>query len=421
MKNFFYTAATLAATASNVVAFPHMMDKLTGISMKDALAKRATAPQGTGALPLVPPPFDAKAQYVSNQGDHAFRAPGPGDDRGECPGLNSMANHGYLPRNGRATIQQFIDGTNTVFGMGRDLGGFLAVYGAVVDGTGSGWSIGGVPHTGILGSHNNYETDSSPLKSDLNQYGSNGRLIMSQFKSLYNRQPNAATANYNLEVLRDFRGERFKESVAKNPYFAYLPFGGIEVSQAAFTFIYRFMSNKSAENPEGVLNKNVLKSFMSIQGPETNLQWVPGNEKIPDNWYKRNPADEYTIPYFEADILYFAQTQPEILTVGCNQGRVNSYNSIDVKTLTNGAYTAQQVAQSPICFASAFAKVELPLITGLSSTALAPLNSALDTITKGKNCAAIGSVNQTALTACPGFSFYGGPVGPVAPGAIQTP
>ncbi|KAL4994627.1 Chloroperoxidase [Aspergillus recurvatus] len=28
-------------------------------------------------------------------------APGPGDSRGPCPGLNTLANHGYLPRNGK--------------------------------------------------------------------------------------------------------------------------------------------------------------------------------------------------------------------------------------------------------------------------------------------------------------------------------
>lgn len=68
--------------------------------------------------------------------------------------------------------------------MAQDLAGFLAIYGAVVDGDGSSWSIGGMPHTGILGSHHNYEADSSPLKSDLNQYGSNGRLIMSQWETV---------------------------------------------------------------------------------------------------------------------------------------------------------------------------------------------------------------------------------------------
>jgi hypothetical protein len=36
---------------------------------------------------------------------------------------------------------------------------------------------------------------------------------------LYNMQPDAATANYNLEVLRDFRKKRFQESIDKNPKF----------------------------------------------------------------------------------------------------------------------------------------------------------------------------------------------------------
>ena len=37
---------------------------------------------------------------------------------------------------------------------------------------------------------------------------------------LYDMQPNAATANYNLDVLRTFRSKRFQESIDKNPYFA---------------------------------------------------------------------------------------------------------------------------------------------------------------------------------------------------------
>ncbi|KAL2821231.1 Chloroperoxidase [Aspergillus granulosus] len=32
---------------------------------------------------------------------HEWRAPGPDNSRSPCPGLNVMANHGYLPRNGR--------------------------------------------------------------------------------------------------------------------------------------------------------------------------------------------------------------------------------------------------------------------------------------------------------------------------------
>ncbi|KAF9260270.1 Cloroperoxidase [Marasmius fiardii PR-910] len=32
---------------------------------------------------------------------HRWQAPGPSDTRGPCPGLNTLANHGFLPRNGR--------------------------------------------------------------------------------------------------------------------------------------------------------------------------------------------------------------------------------------------------------------------------------------------------------------------------------
>jgi len=108
------------------------------------------------------------------------------------------------------------------------------------------------------------------------------------------------------------------------------------------------------------------------------------------------------------------------LNIGCNQGAVNTYNSIDPAVLTNGAYTAAQLAASPLCFSYELAIAELPGITGLSATQLAPLTTVLQSATASMNCAKIGSVNNTALTACPGFTFYGGPTGPVAPGAIQS-
>ena len=69
-----------------------------------------------------------------------------------------------------------------VYGMGLDLGGFLAVYGAVMDGDLTSWSIGGPPPSslvasvgllgqpqGISGSHNKYESDASPTRGDLYQ------------------------------------------------------------------------------------------------------------------------------------------------------------------------------------------------------------------------------------------------------------
>lgn len=66
--------------------------------------------------------------------------------------------------------------------MGLDLAAFLSIYGAVFNGDLTKWSIGGEPPgglldligllgkpQGLLGSHNNYETDASPTRGDLYQ------------------------------------------------------------------------------------------------------------------------------------------------------------------------------------------------------------------------------------------------------------
>lgn len=125
--------------------------------------------------------------------------------------------------------------------MGMDVSVILSVYGAVFDGAlPLAWSIGGGVRTGIGGSHGHYETDNSPFRGDLHQYGSNTDLVMGQFKQVkiseildggvcvwltqgfvqfFDLQPDPATANYNIDVLSKFRGMRFNDSIAKNPYF----------------------------------------------------------------------------------------------------------------------------------------------------------------------------------------------------------
>lgn len=69
---------------------------------RDAMRKRLLG---------ISPGFDASKQYISTSGANQFVAPSSTDLRGPCPGLNALANHNYIPHNGIATIQQFIDGT----------------------------------------------------------------------------------------------------------------------------------------------------------------------------------------------------------------------------------------------------------------------------------------------------------------------
>ncbi|KAH8885374.1 putative chloroperoxidase [Thozetella sp. PMI_491] len=52
---------------------------------------------------------------------------GPTDSRSPCPGLNTLANHGFLPHDGRnITISQFVDAISKGFGFDDSVGQFLA-------------------------------------------------------------------------------------------------------------------------------------------------------------------------------------------------------------------------------------------------------------------------------------------------------
>jgi hypothetical protein len=91
------------AVAGSAHAFPNIVHHL---AQRDS---KAAGDSWGGLLPLTTPEFAAAAQYVDTTGEHAGKAPGEDDQRGPCPGLNALANHGYLPHNGIGTLDQFID------------------------------------------------------------------------------------------------------------------------------------------------------------------------------------------------------------------------------------------------------------------------------------------------------------------------
>ncbi|KAL9025225.1 MAG: hypothetical protein Q9196_005913, partial [Gyalolechia fulgens] len=55
------------------------------------------------------------------------------------------------------------------------------------------------------------------------------------------------------------------------------------------------MSNKSAQYPQGYLDKETFKSFFAVSGEPGSFTYQPGYERIPDNFYKRAVGDEYGI------------------------------------------------------------------------------------------------------------------------------
>jgi len=402
------TLAVAAGLAQYASAFPAMH----AIPSED-IVKLAKRQGGTVVVdPAVPlKNFNAKAQYVSNKGQYAFKAPGKFDARGPCPGLNAMANHGYIPHNGVATIPQFIDGTFKVFGMGVDLSAFLAVLGASIDGDGTKWSIGGANPAvlignGLIGSHNKYESDVSPTRPDLYEKGNNYEVDWTQWKELYDAQADKSVAesNYNLDILQKHRSKRFTQSIERNPYFFNGPFTGVAVQPAAYTFIYRFMSNKSEEHPDGRLDKETLKAFFGVtENDDGSFSGGTGYERIPDNWYKRAIGDEYTIPFFQLDLVRDATQDPRFLNVGGNTGEVNTFTGVDIADLTGGVFNGATLLEGNnlFCFGYQNAQQGLP---DIAKTLLGTVGGGvLGKTILSLGCPQLQKIDEDMLSKFPGY------------------
>lgn len=71
-----------------------------------------------------------KAEKALDTGAHAYIAPGPEDVRSPCPFLNTLANHGHLPRNGKnITPFKLFSAIETVYGLSKPLSGLIAFGG----------------------------------------------------------------------------------------------------------------------------------------------------------------------------------------------------------------------------------------------------------------------------------------------------
>ncbi|CAH0382666.1 unnamed protein product [Bemisia tabaci] len=232
--------------------------------------------------------------------------------------------------------------------MGLDLATFLSVYGAAFDGNLTHFSIHNMSKPGLSGSHNNYESDASPTRCDFFKCGRSAfKLQPDQYKAMYD-----LGENITLSGLEKLRVARFQDSINTNPYFFNGIFSGVLVQPAAYTFIYRFMANKSSEFPEGYLNRDVLGSFFSVRTENGSFIYTPGHERIPDNWYKRALDDPYTIPFFLLDVVKMAVNHPQFLSVGGNTNGVNTFTGVDPGNLTDGVYNIKNLLdpKNLMCF-----------------------------------------------------------------------
>jgi hypothetical protein len=256
--------------------------------------------------------FDPVAQLVSTTSDHAWKAPGPGDIRGPCAGLNAAANHNYLPRDGIATYQTIETGLWEAFGLDQSATQVLQQITTFFDGDplSECWSIGYHsdktaslgPLQGLLGQetgicaygHLKSEGDASITRGDFlaPTMNSNCASYPEFFQQLLDLATLRNGGNINAPVLAEHQHNRKLHSIATNPNYFSPAFAGVAFSRAAHTFVFELMANHSVEHPRGLLTPSTLESFFSYTRDRHGaLHYKYGYERILDNWYKRAADD----------------------------------------------------------------------------------------------------------------------------------
>lgn len=97
--------AILVALVPYALGFSHLANfpeyrSLAGLSPEEVRLVARTFSRTPGAQPLPPPINDTSAKLVYDAA-HPYLPDRPGDIRGPCPGLNTLASHGVSDRRSR--------------------------------------------------------------------------------------------------------------------------------------------------------------------------------------------------------------------------------------------------------------------------------------------------------------------------------
>ncbi|KAJ7493828.1 Cloroperoxidase [Mycena latifolia] len=156
-----------------------------------------------------------KAAAWSDPFGHAFIPAKPTDARSPCPGLNTLANHGYLPRNGsNFTIPQLMDAVLDAFSLDWAPILVAAKFGLL---SGEDRSSFQEIKLSALGLHNLIEHDASISRNDWGDgTGDNVHFNETTFATLANSNP--GVDYYNATSAGVVQRDRLAHSIATNPF-----------------------------------------------------------------------------------------------------------------------------------------------------------------------------------------------------------
>ena len=221
---------------------------------------------------------------------------------GPCPGLNLLANYGYLPRNGIVTFDQVVEASVRGFNMGVDLATFLTTVAVITTGniTTKAFSIGapdprvGIGNVGGLDRHNTIEADISPTREDLYTGNCDAHHLSSRlFKQNVEFAKNQGGL-FNMAAMTAQYAKTSNYSKNNNPYIFYFPLPAI-FSLATHVFYPHFFSNGTYElggKPDYTSISTIVGANLTMNGNDHNFQYIPErwpevNNTAGKPWYRR--------------------------------------------------------------------------------------------------------------------------------------
>ncbi|KAE9396118.1 Cloroperoxidase [Gymnopus androsaceus JB14] len=278
--------ASLLSLALSASAFPEYRS-LAGLSAAEVRAVARTFQSTPGAQPPPPAINDTSSKLVFDDA-HPYEPARPGDIRGPCPGLNTLASHGYLDRSGIATPGEIITAVQEGFNMGWDLAAFVTYAAFVVDGNHltNLLSIGEkTPETGpdapapaIIGglnTHGAFEGDASTTRDDF-ALGNNFLFNETLFDQVSISSGDRLWVNGTLDITSAavHRHNRILDSMARNPNFTFTTPRYL-TAYAETTFPLAFFVSHQKSDTSLSLGLDDARSFLQ-------------NNKFPDGFYRRN-------------------------------------------------------------------------------------------------------------------------------------
>ncbi|KAJ6534307.1 Chloroperoxidase [Mycena capillaripes] len=268
MKLFALLSLLAPALFSSGNAWPNIRDDTSTTEIQDGQ---------TGTLMVLPPRQTDTGTKQIPDADHPFIAPGPNDQRGPCPAMNTLANHGYISRNGITSFEEIINGTGEAFNIDRDMASNMAALNILTRGNPfvNKISIGGVssfvpplpfesdgPETQGIAKHGRVEGDASMSRADVS-IGDNRNfnqtlwnMALDQLAQFGDDGPDGPATVFNLQTLIEIKRLNLESDQVLDPEFALPP----RRLNAAFG------TTKQA-------TKRIISSFLM-------------NQTFPENWFR---------------------------------------------------------------------------------------------------------------------------------------